>query len=488
MRFLRRSLTGLFLMALTLGLLGWAVFTVQGAVTASLNAEPRTFPQRERVVSVNVVTVVPGTITPELTVFGELRSSRSLAVRAGTGGIVTAVSPSFVDGGVVAAGEVLLTIDPFEAQSAVSRVEADLSDAEAAVREATASLALARDELAAAQAQGALRDQALVRQRDLQARGIGTAPELEAAELAASAANQAVLARRQAIADAEARIASTGTALARQRIALAEAERALGETTIRAAFDGTLTDVTASEGARVTGNEQVAQLIDPAALEAAFRVSTGQYATLLSEGALEGAPLTVSLDAGGFAIETTGRITRESATVGQGQTGRLIFAALDPAPGLRAGDFVTVRITEPEIADVALVPATAVAADGTVLVVGEDERLTEATVEVLRRQGNDVIVRAAALAGAAIVAERTPLLGAGIKVRPFGAEERALAAAAPEAPEMLALDPERRARLIAFVEGNTRMPAEVRERLVAQLNEPEVRAATVARLEEGMEG
>ncbi len=486
MRFLRRSLTGLFLLAVTLGLLAYAGSLVQGAVSARMNAEQRSFPARERVVSVNVVTIEPGRLVPELTVFGELRPTRTLAVRAGTGGIVTQVSQAFVEGGSVARGEVLLTLDPFEATSAVARVEADLSDARAAAREAEASLALARDELAAAQAQAALRTQALARQRDLQSRGIGTAPELESAELAVSSANQAVLARRQAIADAGARIDGAVTTLARQAIALEEAERTLSETTIRAAFDGTLSGVTVSEGGRVTSNEQVAELIDPTALEATFRVSTAQYATLLSEGALIGAPLTVTLDAGGFAIRAEGRITRESATVGAGQTGRLIFAEIDATAGLRAGDFVTVRITEPEVDGVSLVPATAVAAEGTVLVVGDDDRLVTATVEVLRRQGNDVIVRAGNIAGDRIVAERTPLLGAGIKVRPLGDTEDV--SAAPGTPdEMLALDPDRRARLIAYVEANTRMPAEARARLVAQLNEPEVPSATVARLEEGMD-
>jgi plasmid stability protein len=53
---------------------------------------------------------------------------------------------------------------------------------------------------------------------------------------------------------------------------------------------------------------------------------------------------------------------------------------------------------------------------------------------------------------------------------------------------MISLDPERRARLVAFVEGNRRMPAEMRERLIAQLSAEEVPAATVARIEGRMGG
>jgi hypothetical protein len=53
---------------------------------------------------------------------------------------------------------------------------------------------------------------------------------------------------------------------------------------------------------------------------------------------------------------------------------------------------------------------------------------------------------------------------------------------------MIALDPERRARLMAYVEGNGYIPAAVKERLLGQLREPEVPAATVARLEDRMGG
>ena len=55
-----------------------------------------------------------------------------------------------------------------------------------------------------------------------------------------------------------------------------------------------------------------------------------------------------------------------------------------------------------------------------------------------------------------------------------------------EVPETIALDPERRARLVAFVEANDRMPAEAKARVLAQLQEDEVPARVVERIEERM--
>ncbi len=482
MRFLRRSLTGIFLLSVTLVLIAWAASMVRDAVTARMSEEPRSFPQRERVFAVNVLTLDAQTITPELTVFGELRSQRTLDLRSATGGTVLEASDDLIEGGTVTAGQLLLRIDPVEAEAALAQVRADLQDAEAELRDAERALVLAEDELTAAQSQASLREQALERARDLQQRGVGTAAAVETAELNASTSQASVLTRRQSLASAQARIDQATTRLARVRIDLAEATRDVTDTQVFAGFDGTLADVTISLGGRVAANERFAQLVDPDQLEVTFRVSTSQYARLIDgNGTLINAPVKAALDVSGVNLTATGQITREGATVGAGQTGRLIFARLDDPAGFRPGDFVTVSIDEPPLDNVALVPATAVAADETVLVLGEEDRLQAAAVRLLRRQGDDVIIDVSDVAGATIVAERSPLLGAGIKVRP-------IRPGAPEtlpAPEMITLDADRKAKLLAFVT-DSRMPDDVKARIISQLEQEEVSSETVARLESRM--
>lgn len=488
MRFLRRSLVGLFLLALTLGLLAYAGQMVTSAIQARLDREPTAQPSRERVFAVNVRTLAPETITPVLTAFGQVRARRSLELRAQAGGIVVALHPAFEEGGEVAAGDLILQVDPSDAMWSRDVARADLAQAEADLREAERNLVLAGEERAATEDQARLQRQALARQEDLRARGVGTDAAVELAELSAVAADQAVVARRQAEAQAEAALEGARTGLQRARIALDEAERALADTELRAAFSGRLSDVQLVEGALVAANERVADLIDPVALEVAFRVSTVQYTRLLdATGALRRLPVTAVLDVFGADLEARGRITRASAAVAEGQVGRLLFARLDPAPGFRPGDFVTLRVEEPALADVALLPATAVTAAGEVLVLAAGDRLEAAPVEVLRRQGDDVIVRAPGLYGRDVVLERSPLLGAGIRVRPIrpGAEA---APTDPAAEEMVALTPERRAALIAFVESNPMMAEEAKARVRAQLEQDRVPARMVERIESRMGG
>lgn len=485
MRFLRQSLSGLFLLALTLGLLAYAGQMVREAVQARMSQEPRERPARERIFAVNVVTAQPRTVTPILTAFGEVQSRRELEVRAATAGKIVELAEGFEEGGHVREGQLLVQIDPGDAQLVLDRVQSDLRDARAEQTEAEAALALARDELAAAEEQVELREKAFRRQVDLQQRGVGTAAAVENAELAASSARQAVLTRRQAVAQAEARVAQAATALERVRISLAEAERRLEDTRITARFTGTLADVNATLGRLVSNNEQLARLVDPDALEVSFRVSTAQYARLLDDtGALRPAPVSVTLDMFGTDLVTRGTLARDSAAVGEGQTGRLLFARLKAPKGLKPGDFVSVGIEEPPLEQVVRLPSSALDAAGEVLVLGDDDRLEEMPVTLLRRQGDDVLVRGPELRGRDVVAERTPLLGAGIKVRPL----RPGAAAAPDAPEMLELTEERRARLRAFVEANTGMPEEARARILSQLDQPKVPAQMVQRIEARMGG
>lgn len=498
MRFLQRSLVGIFLIAVTLGLLGWAGKTVMGAVQTRMDQEPRNFNPPERILAVNAITITPQSVAPKLTAFGEVLSRRTLDVRSSVGGTVIEVAPEFQDGGHVEQGALLLRIDPVEAEAALARVEADMLDAQAEARDAGRAISLAQDERDAAVAQAALRDTALARQVDLQTRGVGTAAAVETAELSASSAAQSVLSRRQSLAQAEARLDQAKTRLARQAISHAEAQRALDATQIHAAFAGTLGEVGVITGGRVTQNESVAKIIDPSQLEVSFRISTPQYARLLDgEGQLSRAPVSVSLDVLGVDLLASGRISRESAGVGEGQTGRLLYATLDAARGFRPGDFVTVTVDEPELIGVSLLPATALGSGNTVLVIGAEGRLSLANVELIRRQDNDVIIRAPELAGEQIVAERSPLLGVGIKVRAIdpdapvtGVPERPRRGPPPdeESGEMVVLSEERRAKLLAFVEANTRIPAEVKETMLRQIRAEETPVSVVERLESRMGG
>ena len=99
-------------------------------------------------------------------------------------------------------------------------------------------------------------------------------------------------------------------------------------------------------------------------------------------------------------------------------------------------------------------------------------------------EGDDVLVRGEGLAGQLVVVDRTPVLGPGIRVRPLN-----LPPSEDEPPsDLLELSQERRSKLVAFVEANEGMPAEMKARMLAQLSSDKVPAGLVARIESRIGG
>jgi multidrug efflux pump subunit AcrA (membrane-fusion protein) len=425
-------------------------------------------------------------LRPDLDAFGEIASARRLELRAPRAGRLVELSPAFLDGGAVEAGELLFRLDPARARSDLARARIALDEAQAELEEARAAETLAERDLAAAREQRVLRQRALARQENLRGRGVGTESAVEEAELALSAARQQVIAREQARAAARARTAAADIALRRARLEVADAERALAETEMRAPFEGLLAEVDAVPGRRVSVNERLGLLIDPARLEAAFRVSRAEYARLLDDsGALPPLPVAVALEVGGARTELPAKLVRAGASAGTGGAGRTLYARLEADAGrlLREGDFVSVRVSEPQLRGVAVLPASAATEDGRVLTVTPEDRLAETRVEILRRQGDRLVI--AQPPGAPVVAVRKPQLGAGVKVETSPAPERLAApprGAAPAA-ELVALSEARRARLVSFVKSDAGLPRDERDRLLDWLSAPRAPRAVVERLE-----
>ncbi len=554
MRYMSRSLLAIVILSLTIGLLAVAAGRVMTAVEERNSREERKRPNQEREFAVNVATLSLETANPVITAYGEISSRRSLELRTAASGKLIEISDSFRNGGFVREGDLLFRIDPADATSARDLADAQVKEAEAEFLEAEAALELAEAELETAADQKVLRDQAVSRQLDLKERGVGSDAAVEAARLSLSSATQTELSRKQSVAQAKARILRAEIGKTRAEINLAEAERRLAETNVVAPFDGILNNVASVQGRLVGMNEQLGELIDLDALEVAFRVSSNQFSRLVDErGRVRPVDVTATLDLAGAPIEVTGVVDRSGAEVGVGQTGREVFARIDPddAKVLRPGDFMRVDIAEPPLENVAILPASAATSDGRILLVTDEDRLEAATVRILRRQVDTLIVSDAP-EGREFVTKLQPQLGTGVRVKPIregaGLEENKMVAISDEEraaftkrieangfipkdakerileqlkkdeiPEAMyarmtggggrpsggegggqgngqdggsgnaiTLDDERRAKLIAFVEGNTRMPADAKTRVLEQLKAEKVPAEMVERIESRM--
>jgi multidrug efflux pump subunit AcrA (membrane-fusion protein) len=480
MGFLRRSLVGLLLVAATLALLGLAVLVIASALRGREGDMGGQRAAEERVYAAPVTRIVAETVVPRLTGYGKVEARASLDLRATLGGRVVWVSDRFREGLPVAEGDLLARLDAAAATEALAVAEANLAEARAATVEAAETLALAEEDLAAAVVQADLRRQALVRQEDLAARGAGSPQAVETAELAVSAADQGVLARRQALATAKARTSQTAIAVTRAEIALGEAERVLADTDLRAGLTGRIAEAGLAVGGVLAANEAYGRIIDPAALEVAVQLSVEQAARLMdADGTLIPAEVSV-LPRGGDGEAIPAQLDRLGAAVAEGQIGRVVYLSLDAAAalGLQPGDFVSVAIAEPPLANATTLPAVAMGTTGALLVLGPEDRLEDVPVTLLRRQGDEIIVDATPITGREVVTERSVFLGAGIRVRPIRETEEA----------MVPLSEERRVQLVTLVKSRNDLSDDERARLLQALDAATVPVALIDRLEGPADG
>lgn len=242
-------------------------------------------------------------------------------------------------------------------------------------------------------------------------------------------------------------------------------------------------------GGIVNNNERVGLLVDPSSLEVKFRISATQFNRLIDDsGNLQTIPTFVKLDVFGTEISASGFIERSSATVGTGLTGRLLISNLSQGnvSSFRSGDFVTVSLKEPILDNVIELPSNALSGGNRILTLSDEDRLQEIEVTVLRRKKNNVIIDASNVDGKEIVTNRTPLLGAGIKIKPIrpGATD-VNNDEAPE-PENIVLDDERRQKMIAFIDGNSYIPKSAKKKIIKALNEEKVPLKLINRIESRM--
>ncbi|MEP0455582.1 MAG: biotin/lipoyl-binding protein, partial [Roseibium sp.] len=88
-------------------------------------------PVTEKSYAVEVSTIAQGDYTPSISVYGEVTAGRQVDLRALVAGEIVAVNDELKAGGIVAKGDVLVSIDRFEYEGALTEAKANLAEAKA---------------------------------------------------------------------------------------------------------------------------------------------------------------------------------------------------------------------------------------------------------------------------------------------------------------------------------------------------------------------
>lgn len=376
-------------------------------------------PPEERVWTVAAVTVQVVSIQPEMKLFGEIVSGRTVELRPQVSGRIVQASANLVEGGVVRADEIIVHIDPFDYEADVRQREAELAEAHGRLKELEAQLAGAKALLAEDVEQVTIRRRDAERRTQLRGSGAGTVKSADDARLALSETEQRRIDRSKEATRLEAVIDQQRAAIDRIDVALARAKRNLSETRVVAPYSGFLHSVETAQGKWVNVGDRLARLVDAGRLEARFHISRTQFRRLMAGGGYQARPARIVWRGRADATPYAAAIDRVGGEVDAATGGVSLYAKIDTGgleTVLRPGAFVEVYIADRMFDRVVRLPATSVHDDG-VVYVAKHGRLEAKYVEVVTRVGGDVIVSGALADGDRVVTTRLPELAPGLKVR-----------------------------------------------------------------------
>ena len=375
-------------------------------------------PASERVWVVSAEPVALADSQPVLQLYGDIVAAREVTLRPFVGGEIVDASADLVLGGRLAAGEIVVSIDPFDYRTARDELAAQLREAQARKKELQSTLQAEWTMLTLDETQLELAERDLTRYERL--RGSQTASEkaFDEARVAVAQREAARTERRQTIATLEARLDQQDAAIDRLEVGIERAARDLANTELRAPFAGFVTAVEAALGKWVNPGDPIARLIDEDSLEIRFTLADTDFGRLWRDG-LVGRPLQASWRLGRTTFPLQGEVTRVESTIDPASGGVEVFAAITGNPEaapLRPGAFVEVLLPDQLYEQVVELPASALFHGNTVYAV-EDGRLAARAVELVADRGLQILVQGDLLAGEPVLTSRLAEVAPGLKVQ-----------------------------------------------------------------------
>lgn len=332
--------------------IGLAIVYNAKQMAESANA-PRPAPSKVSAPNVSVILATPGNYQAYVSGHGEAQSIWALTLKAQVQGEVTAMSPQFATGNMVQKDAVLATIDSTQYAQAVASAKATLADAE---------LALQEEQDLGAQAK-----------REWQRSGVTQAPSsplvYRTLQLKAAQAN-------------------TDNA----RFALKTAERDEKNTRISAPFNGVILSRDIDLGSYVNVGDTIATLHSTDKVEISVPLSLAQWQNLSNELA---AP--VNLQDVTTGTRWTGYVARFERHLDATSRQRNVIVALDnpfeQTTPLLPGTFLSAEITGKKLSNVVKLPASAVAQNGQIWFVDEQNTLVNVMAEKVFERGDFVYIK-----------------------------------------------------------------------------------------------
>ena len=376
-------------------------------------------PPRERVYTVQMTEVQPADHQPVFTVYGNSVAGDTVDLRTLVSGEIVAVHPQLKAGEVVSTGEVLVEVDRFDYEGALTEAEANLQEAEAQLAEINAKIAYEQQALERTREQAILAGRDLERSRDLLNRGSGTQKSVDDRQMTVFERAQSVEQRQSNLTIEKTRADQQRATIRRLQWKTAQARRDLENTRLLAPFDAVITSASAGLGRNLSANDVVVSLYRSDSLDVRFVVTDAQYGRLLSDPqGVIGRTVEVTWSIGGEPAVFSGTIDRVGAELQSERGGVELFAKIDlesSETDIRPGAFVEIAVPDKVYQATVRLPETAVYNGNRVYVI-EDSRLVARTVKVASYTGGEVIISDGLKPGEAVLTTQIADARDGLKI------------------------------------------------------------------------
>lgn len=391
-----------------------------GGLAALVNSKPQreALQAEEKAWVIGVMTVEPATATPQLGLYGRVRSPRTANISAAVTADVRSVD--VLEGQYVSSGETMVVLDDREAELLRAQRAAEVADISAQIdnerqRNQNDIKALEHEEMLLA-----LNQREVKRAEKLAKRKVGSEAQIDQMRQAEERQAMAVDQRRFSINEHASRRAQLDARLARAKSLLRRAELDLDRTRVKAPFAGRVSRVSVSPGDRVRGGDEILTVYNTAEIEIRAQIPTRQV-PLVRDALAQGNALEANALVDGRRLRA--RLDRFTAQVERGGGGAdAYFRVIEGGKDLPLGRTVELIVDLPEVHGSIALPYEAVYGTNRIYRLDGDRMRTLDVERVGERRSTDgsaqVLVRSPELqSGDRIVVTQLPNAMDGLRVR-----------------------------------------------------------------------
>lgn len=367
--------------AVVSGLLGGTALILVSIFATGPSAAPN--PIQERAWPVSITLATPSAMAPTFSAFGRLESPRIAHLRSDLIARVRKVNVR--EGEWVETGQVLVELDPREAELHRLERQAELLEARANLKAAEAQLKLEQQSAEHFVSRHDLAQAKLKRHQNLMQKRLIAKSLLDEVITQANQASIEFHNHQRVLSDLPNQIAALAASVTRAEALLARAELDLEKTRIVAPFSGPVLNVTTAPGDHTNLTAPLLEMADADAAEIRVQIPDA-YVSILRDAIRHGTQISANLEGASL------KLHRLASHVRTGQAGNdAFFTFTQPQSAMQfaLGRVLAISVTLPPQPDLIALPVQALYDNDRIFTVNEDRLVAVPVEKVGEFQGPD---------------------------------------------------------------------------------------------------